>query len=580
MDENNNPPTSNKIHDSNGKSNTANRPVYRSRVVYAQNDPQTQNQKENSPTTNPQSKAADTKEPIKEDVKPAFSMPPENIQAGMAARKTSESNLPPQNQQPPLNAGNPHFPANVKPEQQPDNPVSAQQPNTNQGIVAPSAGAQKVAKQGFFSKINKKVFLIVGSIFIVLIVLLVIVSLLTGGGSGGGLLGTKGEIVWWSYKEDERTVLPLIKEYEDSNPGVTIRFEKQSEEDYRERLTNSLSAGKGPDIFEIHNSWVPMFANYVSVAPEDIMSQAEFQQKFYPVIVKDLSVQKGVVAIPLYYDALTLYINQDIFASAAKFPPNTWNDLRPLAFELTQKDSSGKIIQSGISMGHTENIDHWEEIVGFMLYQNNVDLQNPSDKATQDALSFYKQFSNNWDTNFPPSTISFAEGKSAMYFGPVSRSSEIKRYNQGLSFRTVPLPQLPKSTPSDKDTSYATYWANAVWSKSVNKEEAWKFLDFLTSRESLIKLNQNLEQSGLVQRAYPRMDMENLLIDHPIVGSVVKLASDSKSWYLAGNTNDGENGINTKMSLLFEEALAGGRLENLAEGVQKVLSEYGIRVLK
>ena len=49
-----------------------------------------------------------------------------------------------------------------------------------------------------------------------------------------------------------------------ANPNIKIRYEKQSTQDYQERLANTLASGKGPDIFEIHNtryqdSWHPPF---------------------------------------------------------------------------------------------------------------------------------------------------------------------------------------------------------------------------------------------------------------------------------------------------------------------------------
>ncbi|PIZ46260.1 hypothetical protein COY30_00480, partial [Candidatus Woesebacteria bacterium CG_4_10_14_0_2_um_filter_44_9] len=73
--------------------------------------------------------------------------------------------------------------------------------------------------------------------------------------------GSSGEITWWGLWEDEPTVAPLITEYQLKNPKVTIKYVKQSQQDYRERLTNALAKGTGPDIFTFHNSWVPMFKN-------------------------------------------------------------------------------------------------------------------------------------------------------------------------------------------------------------------------------------------------------------------------------------------------------------------------------
>ena len=162
-----------------------------------------------------------------------------------------------------------------------------------------------------------------------------------------------GEIVWWGLWEDEPTVAPLITEYRAKNPKVTIKYVRQSKEDYRERLTNSLAKGAGPDIFTIHNSWTPMFKNDLSPLPATVMSTSEFSQIFYPVAASDLVVGTGILGIPLEYDDITLFVNTDLFASAGLVPPTTWDDLRKDALVLTRKDEQGIILQSGVAFGRT-----------------------------------------------------------------------------------------------------------------------------------------------------------------------------------------------------------------------------------
>src|SRR3972149_6732079 len=112
----------------------------------------------------------------------------------------------------------------------------------------------------------------------------------------------------------------------------------QSHQDYRERLTNSLAKGEGPDIFRFHNSWVPMFRKELDYLPPSVMSPSEYSQTFYPVVTSGLTSGTGMVGIPLEYDGLVLYINQDIFDQNAKSPPTTWDDLRQTAISLTKKD--------------------------------------------------------------------------------------------------------------------------------------------------------------------------------------------------------------------------------------------------
>lgn len=398
---------------------------------------------------------------------------------------------------------------------------------------------------------------------------------------------TSGEIIWWGLWEDGSTISPLITEYETKNPKMKVKYVKQSKQDYRERLTNALAKGTGPDIFTFHNSWVPMFKVYLDPIPASVIAASEFSQVYYPVITSDLTQGSGILGIPLGYDALTLFINSDIFTSYAKVPPATWDDLRSLAIELTKKDDRGVIIQSGVALGRTENVDNWQEILALMMLQNGADLTNPTGQLAEDALTFFTLFAASdgvWDASLPTSTAMFAGGKLAMYLAPSWRVFEITQLNPSLNFRTVPVPQLAKGGSNQKDVSYATYWVQGVSNKGQNKTAAWDFLKFISSSDSLSKLYANASKQRKFGEAYPRVDMAQLLTDHPVLGSIISQAPNARSWYLQSRTYDGPTGINSLINKYFEDAVnavnarstAEKALPTAAQGVSQVLKQYGI----
>lgn len=392
---------------------------------------------------------------------------------------------------------------------------------------------------------------------------------------------TEGEVVWWGL-EDEALYRDLIRRYEEENANTKIHYVQQSKENYRERLTNSLARGEGPDLFTFHNSWVPMFRNELDLMPSFIMSREEFEDIYYPVIVSDLSVSNGVVGIPLEYDGLALYVNEDIFSAAGRTYPETWDQLRSLAIELTQRDGRGIIIQSGASMGITSNIDYWQEIIALMLFQNHASPSNPRGNAAGEAMRYFVQFREDavWNSILPPSTIAFANGQTAMYFGPVESASEILAINPGLQFRTIPLPQLRRDDPKEQDVAYSTYWVQGVWKRGLNRGVAWRFLNFLSSWQSLETIYQSAEDVKLVGDPYPRVEMAPLLRDDPIAGTVIEIAPNARSGYLADKTYDGESGINTRLSIAYADLLKGdasGDLSQFNRRVTEILASYGIR---
>jgi len=445
--------------------------------------------------------------------------------------------------------------------------------------VAQGAPLPQDKKEG---PVKKKPLVLIVILFLLIVV--GIVAFFSTRTTGDKKVSEKTTIVWWGLWEDEATVSSVIDKYEASNPNVEIKYVKQSKQDYRERLTNLLAKKEGPDIFRFHNTWVPMFEGQLAPLPSTVISPADYVQTFYPVAVSDLSNSTGTVGIPLEVDGLGLYINEAIFAESGKVPPTTWDELKEVAKELTITDENGLIIQSGVSIGRTENVDHWPEILALMMLQNGADLNNPTGVAAQNALSFFTSFSSEgiWDETLPFSTTAFSGGKVAMYIGPSWRAFEITKLNPDLRFKVIPTPQLPGEDVFSKDIAYASYWAEGVWSGSKSVEESWKFLRYLSSQESLISLFDSAAKYRAFGEPYPRTDMAALLLSHPLAGAFIEQAKNYQSWYLASNTFDGPTGINSQMNSYFKDAInyvndngdPADALVTVAQGVKQVLQQF------
>lgn len=434
-------------------------------------------------------------------------------------------------------------------------------------------------KGGGFPKIPKFVFFAIGILALLTGILAIVAFFLQGNrGTSGSLVGTKGELTWWGVANDQSIVQPLIDEYQSKNPNVKITYLKQTPQEYRERLTNAISAGRAPDIFEIHNTWPLMFQSDLSTLPASVMSEADYTNAFYPVAVNSLKTQNGIVAMPLEYDAIGLYINDDLFLSSALNPPRTWDELRNVVNQTTRMDDTDKryILIAGIPLGQTDNIDYWQDIVGLMMSQNGVDFRNPSGKPLDDAFSFYKSFDKNWDSSLPRSVQAFARGKSYMLFAPIRATDDIILENPSFIYRTVPLPQLPKERPEDRDVAYASFFVQSVWSRSTNQELAWDFLNYMASSESLIKMNEQRRTEGKQERLYPRPAMNTRFRDDPILGSFANISQNATTWYLADKTYDGATGVNSQVSSVTDKALKGDldKETTFVGELTKILTKY------
>ena len=246
-------------------------------------------------------------------------------------------------------------------------------------------------------------------------------------------------------------------------------------------------------------------------------------------------------------------------------------------------DPEKRIIQAGAAMGETGNVDYWEDIIALLMIQNGVNLTNPVSERSESVIDFYTSYvtskDKTWDSSQPSSVLAFAKGRLAMLIAPSRSANEIREINPDLRFITVPVPQIPKSEPDIPDITYATYWFEGVWSRSVNSDIAWKFLKFMAESENLLAMAEIYQQKGKFPEVFPRRDMGILLKDDPVIGSVVLLSENAKSWYLAGNTNDGEKGINSMLAKAFSLGLEKALQTTGSKDVMLPVSEEVILIL-
>lgn len=395
----------------------------------------------------------------------------------------------------------------------------------------------------------------------------------------GTQTGKQVTLEYWGLWEPTEAMTEVIKGFETQNPGITIKYVKQSHKDYRTRLQSAINSGNGPDIYRFHASWVPMLKQELSPLPSAVMSASEYQSTYYPVAVQQLQNNGQLVGIPLMYDGLVLYYNTDIFKTAVVDPPKTWPDLRTLASKLTVK-ADGKLTRSGIALGNATNVEHFADILAVLILQNGGDLTKPNSAEVRDALLFYTNFIKTdavWNDTLPSSTVAFARGEAAMMFAPSWRAHEVKAINPNIQFATVPLPQL-----SDKRITWGTYWAEGVSAKSDNKDESWKFIKYLSSKEAQQKMFAEQAKTRSFGELYARKDLADTLAKDPVVASVLQDAGYAQGWHMSTFTHD--NGINDQIIQYYKDAVTGlveGKsieevLVTLDAGVSQVLRQYGV----
>lgn len=424
---------------------------------------------------------------------------------------------------------------------------------------------------------GKKILIVIAAVLLVLAIVVVLVV--------KTLFSTVGPVTltYWGLWEPNAVYQSVIEDYKRVHPNVTINYQKVSPVNYRERLMSAMAGEGGPDIVRIHNTWLPMMKNYLQPLPSTVYSASSFKDTFYPVASSDLTSGGAVWAVPLEIDTLVMYVNNDLLTASGVSVPTTWEDFSPAATKI-RVPQSGKINTAGAALGSATNVDHWQDIVGLMMAQAGVDMNGqPNSKAASEVLGFYTGFetaSQVWDETLDASTLAFASGKVGFYFAPSWRYFDIKNINANLNFKVAPVPQLS----GGKVVNYASYWAEGVSKKSKNAAQAADFLKFISSKEEMTKLYAAEQKLRGFGEPYSRVDLGPSLSSDPVAGVVIAQAPSAQSWYLASATNDGDTGINTRISKYYLDAInavlnsgdVGKTLDTVATGVSQVLGEYGI----
>lgn len=318
-----------------------------------------------------------------------------------------------------------------------------------------------------------------------------------GCGGGGGQQGGEVTLRWWDYYSDlqatNEALNAAIRRYENQNPGVTIERTVIGFADLKPRLIQATAAGQVPDIVIIDNPDHQSFADQGSLADlTDYISGWSGGDQYFEGPWESTMYEGKNYGVPFESNATALYYNRSALEEAGiDAPPETWDELREAARELSSSDRSGFLFSATASEEGTFTFLPF-------LWQAGGDVGTIGDEASVRALTFWNDLVNN-DRSVSREITGYGQADV---------------YNQFVAGRTAMMINGPWQLPVLEDDAPDFEWDVAPWPRDrqeasilggenfaagngENVEAAWEVIRWMAAPENV---REPLQTIGLPNR--------------------------------------------------------------------------------
>jgi len=330
---------------------------------------------------------------------------------------------------------------------------------------------------------------------------LVQVVFLAAGGVAAGPSQAASEVtlsLWTGFPETEPFYKAAAADYAKTHPNVKVTILSTTLREHEQKLSAAVPTGTGPDIYDVGSNISAKFIDggFLDPNPPNVDRYLK-SGAWSPFVVNYMTINGKTYGLPLDDGSrASLFYNKTLFREAGiGQPPATFTELMADARKLVKVDASGKMTRSGISLrlsgqgsGITEKFRFILEPAGGSLivrtasgkWHNGFD--NEAGRAT---LQFYVDAVQKYHVDDPKiqhDADAFVAGNTAMLMREAWVIGEINDKNPKLDYGVVPIPKWKRSRMLLQPFGF---YVNKT---SANKDVAWDFLQFLTSKENAIRL--------------------------------------------------------------------------------------------
>lgn len=421
---------------------------------------------------------------------------------------------------------------------------------------------------------SRKLTYIIGGA-IALMVLVAFVFILRNSFSSGTTASATLEV--WGVFDDRIAFNDAVMAFEKANKNIKVHYTMLTPQGYEQAVVDALAAGQGPDVWMMHNTWLPKHINKIQPMPASIagskvplMTVRQFKDTFVDGAASDLVNGDRIYGLPLYVDTLALYYNKDMFASVGiAQAPETWTEFMDDVKKITTYDASRNITRSGAALGTARNINRATDILMMLMLQSGVQMTDADNlQATfsrsvdgqnvgERALEFYTDFANkgrgagdngkevySWDDSMHYSVDAFVAGETAMMINYAHQIPVLRAAAARLNWA---LASVPQASTVDSRT-YANYWPLVVSLNTKNSDAAWQFALYMTAGDGTVPY------LNAAARPTARRDLIDQQKTDPDLGVFAEQALTARSWFQVDNA-----AIETIFSDMIDAINLGGK---------------------
>ena len=283
----------------------------------------------------------------------------------------------------------------------------------------------------------------------------------------------------------------MAKNFEKANPGTTIKIEVVNWDDLLQKLQTDIGGGTNPDISIIGTRWLLDFVKNDIAQPLGSYMTPAFKGRFLGTFLKPATINGQIYGLPIAASARALFYNKKMLTPAG-FPngPATWDDVVAASKKIKAAGGYG----FGLQGKAIETDVYWY----YALWSYGGDVVGPNGKAAFDspagikALTLYKTMIDEGLTEPAPTNYTredvqnlFKQGRVGMMITAPFLIGQIAKEAPTLQYGIAPV---PKGTTT---STYAVTDSVIMFKNSKVKQSAWKFLDYLFTKEPRVQFNKN-----------------------------------------------------------------------------------------